>query len=142
VRSETIVFRVLKKWSRLSATGYSPACEANALKEILQVHLNCLACRNDLCFFTASGHIPNDHYHERFNSFLQFPDLLFNSRGVLVRVYLQFALRSQTIQVLTSHTSMIVIATPRASFNSGTGTNSAADCNTFITSFPPAVTYS
>jgi len=58
----------------------------DALEEILQVNLDCLACRNNLLFFTSGGYIPHDHDHERFNPFLQFPDLLFNSCSVLVNV--------------------------------------------------------
>ena len=85
--SEIIVFRVLKGLVVVSAYVYLYGCVKDVLEEVLQVHLNCLACCNNLGFFTASGNIPHDHHHERFNSFLQFPDLLFNGRGVLVNPY-------------------------------------------------------
>jgi len=59
----------------------------DAPKEILQVHLDGLACRNNIRLLTAGGHSPDDHHHERFHLFLQFPDLLFDSCGILVKAY-------------------------------------------------------
>jgi len=85
--SEMIVFRVLKGLVVASAYVYLSGFVKDALKEDLQVRLNCLACRNNLGFFTAGSRIPHNHHHEHFSSFLQFLDLLFNSRGVLVNPY-------------------------------------------------------
>ena len=74
------------KWSYLSDVR-SPAYVTNAHNETLQVRLNCLACCDDLRFFTAGRHIPHDDHHKRFDPFLQFPNLLVNSTGVLVKPY-------------------------------------------------------
>jgi len=60
-----------------------PPYRKDILQEILQVRLNFLACRNDLLFFGAGGYIPHDHKHERFYTFLQFPNFLFNGRYIL-----------------------------------------------------------
>ena len=42
---------------------------------------------------------------------------------------------------LSSHTSIILSATPTASRINGTGMNAAADCNTFKASFPTVMKY-
>jgi len=77
-----IVFRVLK---RLVVSIYSSGCVKNALKEIFQVLLDSLACRNNPCLLRAGSQIPHNDHHERFDSFLQFPDLFFDRRSVLVK---------------------------------------------------------
>ena len=41
----------------------------------------------------------------------------------------------------SSHTSIILIATPTASRINGTGMKAAADCNTFKASFPTVMKY-
>jgi len=71
----------------ISAIIYLHACKNDVLKESRQVIFNRLACRNHLRFFRPGGHIPHNRNHERFDSFLQFPDLLFDRCGVLVKVY-------------------------------------------------------
>ena len=48
------------------------------LKQVLQVLLNCLARRYNLCFFGACGHMFHNDNHEGFDTFLQFPDFFFN----------------------------------------------------------------
>ena len=92
-------------------------------------------------FFALGCDVVHDNDHQLAYPVLQLFDILFDGRYVLIinhELYHNFLCANIR---RTSHTSIILTATPIASCSIGTGMTAAADCNSVKTCFPLAVRY-